>query len=337
MFDRLQSALVAVILAVLVWLYARSRDQELLDNVPIPVDIELASGQMDHYDLEITGPCQVPVSFRGPPSRIRELRGLLQRGEVRVAVTVVVPEDRQDESHYLDTVRVDAADVHVPPGVTPSVVEGRNRIPVTLHRLVERRLPVRLDPAPGERVSQIALEPATVRVRGPQDLLDRVRAIPTQAFALPSSTEKTLGREVTVTRAASLVHELDGRPIRTTPAEVTVRLTLQPNQKLYELSDVPVQFLCPANFPLRPQYVNDRAGRVNLKFWGPISGEPPMVVAFIDLTGRNFEPGLYADEPLRLQLPKDAQLAQNPPRSAAFRLVPFSEPGAKSRDMVHGP
>lgn len=337
MFDRLQSALVAVSLAVLVWLYARSRDQELLDNVPIPVDIELASGQVDHYDLEITGPCQVPVSFRGPPSRIRELRGLLQRGEVRVAATVVVPEDRQDESRYLDTVRVDAADVHVPPGIMPLVSEGRNRIPVALHRLVERRLPVRLDPAPADGVSQVTLEPDTVRVRGPQDLLDRVRAIPTQAVAPPPGTERPPGQELTLTRTVPLVQELDGRPIRSTPAQVAVRLTLPPKQKLYELTDVPVQFLCPANFALRPQYVNDRAGKVNLKFWGPVSGELPAVVAFIDLTGRNFEPGLYADEPLRLQLPKDAQLAQNPPRSAAFRLVPLNEPGAKGRDLVHGP
>ncbi|SRR5579883_2841221 len=337
MFDRLQSAVVAVILAVLVWLYARSRDQEVLDNVPVPVDIELAPGQVDHYDLEITGPCQVPVSFRGSPSRIRELRGLLQRGEVRVAVTVVVPEDRQEESYYLDTVRVDAADVHVPPGVIASVVEGRDRIPVTLHRLVERHLPVRLDPAPGEGVSQVTLEPATVRVRGPQDLLDRVRAIPTQAFALPPTTERPPGQDVVVTRTVPLVHELDGRPIRPMPAEVTVRLTLPPKQKLYEVTDVPVQFLCPANFALRPQYVNDRAGKVNLKFWGPVSGEFPAVVAYIDLTSRNFEPGLYADEPLRLQLPKDAQLAQSPPRSAAFRLVPLSEAGAKGRDLVHGP
>lgn len=337
MFDRLQSTLVALSLAVLVWLYARSRDQELLDNVAIPVEIGLAPGQADQYDLEITGPCQIPVSFRGPPSRIRELRGLLQRGEVRVAVTVVVPEDRQAESRHLDTVRVDAADVHVPPGVTPAVVEGRNRIPVTLHRLVERRLPVRLDPAPEERVSGVVLEPATVRVRGPQDLLDRLRAIPTQPYLVPPGHETGLGQEVVVAGPVPLVRTIDGRPIKPVPAEVAVRLTLQAKQKLYELTDVPVQFLCPANFPLRPQFVNDRSNKVSLKFWGPASGEPPAVVVFVDLTGRNFEPGLYADEPLRLQLPKDAQLAQNPPRSAAFRLVPVGELSPKDPDLVHGP
>src|SRR5205085_1752893 len=109
MFDRLISFLVALSLAFLVWLYARSRDQDSLDNVPVPVQITLASNQADQYELEVNGPSQVPVSFTGPPSRMRELRGMIQRGELRVDVTLSVPEDRQNESRYLDTVRVDAA------------------------------------------------------------------------------------------------------------------------------------------------------------------------------------------------------------------------------------
>ena len=47
MLDRLVSALVAVSLAFLVWLYMRSRDQEILDNVPVPVQISLAPNQQD--------------------------------------------------------------------------------------------------------------------------------------------------------------------------------------------------------------------------------------------------------------------------------------------------
>src|SRR6266511_4197863 len=143
MLDRIISALVALSLAFLVWLYARSRDQEILDNVPVPVEVTLARHQAEQFSLEVTGSCQVPVSFAGPPPRIRELRSMLQRGELQIEVTLTVPEDRQNEGRYLDTVRVEAGDVHPPPGVTPLVVEGRNRIPVTVHRLVERQLPVR--------------------------------------------------------------------------------------------------------------------------------------------------------------------------------------------------
>src|SRR5204863_1213122 len=130
----------------LVWLYARTGEQETLDDVPVPVHITLATGQADHYSIEVAGAAQVPVSFAGRSARLRDLRGMLQRGELRVDVALTVPEAHRDEPRYSDTVRIDASDVHAPPGVTPIVVEGRNRLAVTLRRLVERRLPVRLDP-----------------------------------------------------------------------------------------------------------------------------------------------------------------------------------------------
>src|SRR5688572_3716390 len=112
MLDRVLSFLVALSLAFLVWLYARSRDQEILDNMPIPVDVALSPSQADLYVLEVNGPAQVPVSFSGPPARVRELRGMLQRGELRVEMRLSVPDDRLQESRYLDTVRVEATDVH---------------------------------------------------------------------------------------------------------------------------------------------------------------------------------------------------------------------------------
>src|SRR2546423_1240510 len=113
--DRLLSLSVAFSLAFLVWLYARSRDPETIDNVPIPVQITLTPGESEHYDVEIHGPAQVPVSFRGPASRIRDLRESLQRGEVQVVLCLSVAEEHRHESRYATAVRVDASDVHAPP------------------------------------------------------------------------------------------------------------------------------------------------------------------------------------------------------------------------------
>lgn len=326
MFDRILSAMVALGLAFLVWLYVRSRDEEILDDVPVPVHVVLAQGQADNYSLEVTGASQVLMSFSGPPARIRELRGLLQRGEVRVDVTLTVPEDRQNESRYLDTVRIDPSDVPVPPGVSPMIVEGRNRIPVTLYRIVERRLPVRIDQSLEDRVSQIKVEPATVLVRGPQEVLDRVRAIPTQPYLMSSPRNETApSAESMVVGPIPLVEEIDGRPIRTTPSSVLVRLTLQPRQRVYELTDVPVQFLVPVNFNFRPSFLGDgRDGKITLKVTGPAK-EEPTVHAFIDLTRKNFNPGLN-EEPVQLQLPKDFQLAKDPLRPVSFRLDPIDVP-----------
>src|SRR5262245_46356322 len=145
MFDRLVSLLVSVSLAFLVWLYARSRDQETLDSVPVPVRVSLPEGEAGRFLLEVNGPGYVPASFTGPPSRMRELRGMVRRGELAVAVTLTVPTDWPAEGRILDTVRVAATDLRPPPGVRAQVVEGLNRIPVTIRRIVERRLPVRVD------------------------------------------------------------------------------------------------------------------------------------------------------------------------------------------------
>jgi hypothetical protein len=324
MSDRLISAAVALILGFLVWLYARSRDQEMLDNVPIPVTIRLAPHQAEQYDLEVTGQSQVMASFSGPPPRMRELRGMFQRGELRVEKNLTVADDRQQETSYLDTVRIDASELHPPPGVRSILAEERNRIPVTLRRIAERRLPVRLDYAPEEPVAQITVEPATVLVRGPQEIIDRLRSLPTRPYIRSPRPEAASVHEFVMAGTVPLVDESEGRPIRVTPATVAVKVTLRPKQRPYELLDIPVQFLCPANFPLRASWEDERGGKIALKLMGPAAEEQPTITAYIDLTGRKFEPGLYADEPLRLQLPKDFQLVQSPPRSATFRLTSIS-------------
>jgi hypothetical protein len=284
----------------------------------------LASGLENRYEVEVLGPSQVPVSFTGPPSRMRELRHLLRLGELRVDVVLNAPEEHLQESSILDTVRVEAGDIHPPAGVTPLVAEGRNRIPVKFHRLVERRLPVRLDYTGERRLSQVSIEPATVLVCGPKDALDRVHAISTQPVALPPNDEASLDPKRVPIDSVPLVQQLDGRRIRATPAAVMVHLVLEPQQKCYEVTDLPVQFLCPANFSLRPLFTDPRAGKITLRLIGPAGEESPMVIAFIDLGGHKWEPGRY-EEPLKLQLPANFRLAEPPPRRLAFQLAPLEE------------
>jgi hypothetical protein len=322
MFDRCISSVVALSLAFLVWLYVRSRDQEILDNVPVPVQIALAPGLEDRYELETLGPSQVPVSFTGPPSRMRELRHLLRLGELHVEVVLSAPEEDRGESSVLHTVRIDAGDIHPPPGVTPLVGEGRNRIPVKFHRLVERRLPVHLDYTGERQISQVFIEPAKVLVRGPKETLDRARFVSTQPLGLPLPEESTSAAKVVTTDAVPLVQQLDGRRIHVTPAAVAVRVIFEPQQELYELADVPVQFLCPANFTFRALFSEPRAGKITLRVLGPAGEEPPAVIAFIDLRGRKWEPGVHR-EPLRVHLPANFRLAQSPPRRLTFELAPL--------------
>jgi hypothetical protein len=322
MLDRALTASVALSLAILVWLYARSRDQENIDNVSIPVHVSLPASQNDQYTLELAGSPQITVSFTGPPAPMRELRHLLQQGELQVNYTIAVPEDRLNEGRYSDTVRIDPSDIHVPPGVNPVIAEGRNRIPVTVNRIVERRLVVRFDPSLEDRVGTVTIEPSTVLVRGPQEVLDRTRSIATQPYVLPPSPE---GHSLTATKAEAtvpLVHDIEGRPVQPKPASVQVCLTVQPRQELYELKDVPIHFLSPAGFPYRPRFVGERrTDRVTLHLLGPAGSEPPTPHVYVDLTQIKPRTGLF-EEPLRLQLPKDFQLAQSLPRTVLFELQP---------------
>jgi hypothetical protein len=317
----LLDALVALSLAFLVWLYIRSRAQTTLDDVEVPVQITLASGTAGNWQLEINGSSRVPVWFSGPPALIKELRQQIQHGLVQVAVTLSVPEEHQKDSVYRDNVRVPAEAVPVPPGIQTVVAEGRNVIPVTLHRLVERHLPVHLDYVGDLRLSNLKLEPATVVVRGPKDLLDRARSITTQPFAPPASDSET-GSDVTARGKVSLLTEIDGHPVQCTPDAVSVRARLHARQKVYELKDVPIQFLCPPDFAWRARFASPQAGRITIKVIGPAGEEPPAVLAFLDLTRADLGRGRNV-EPLRLQLPKDFQLLQDAPQLVAFYLEPI--------------
>jgi hypothetical protein len=323
MLDRLTSLVFAACLAFLAWLYARSRDPEVLDNVPIPVQVSLAPGQSEYHDLEVTGPAQIPVCFRGPPSRIRELRDLLQQGALQVAVTLTVPDDRKNENKYLDTVRVDASDIHPPPGVTALVLEGRNRIPVTLRRIVQRRLPVRLDPPADDRVGHVFIEPESVLVRGPKVILDRVRAVPTQPCLLATGTEGGPDQDLMNLGAVPLVRDLDGRPITCVPEAVAVRVVLRPKEKTCQLDNVPIHFLCPTTLRLRAQFLEGGGGKIAVQLAGPADREPNGVAAFVDLTRHEFKAGIYVNEPLTFQLPDGFHLLGDTPSSTPFQLLPI--------------
>jgi hypothetical protein len=307
--------LVAVCLALLIWLYARTRDQDTIDHVPIPVEIALAPANAGEYDLEVGGNGRVSVSFNGPLSRLREVRSMLQHDTLRVAIQLSVPREHDHETSYRETVRVQPGDVPVPPGVTAVVVEGQNRIPVVLRRLAERRLPVRLDYFGDEPAGRVKIEPDTVLVRGPQSILERARVLPTQpVLPVPANGQPFLQGRV------ELVQELEGRPIRVSPIGVNYRVRLQPQQKVYELSDVPIHFLCPPNFPWTPHFTSPQAGRLSLRVRGPADGTTPVVHAYIDLSrvrqgGRNVQA-------VQLQLPRDVQLAQEAPPEVEILLEP---------------
>ena len=117
-----------------------------------------------------------------------------------------------------------------------------------------------------------------------------------------------------------LPREIDGVSVVPEPESVVVRIDPQA-PRIYPFVDLPVQFLCPPNFTLRPRFLDDRAGKLQLRIQGPDQADPPRVHAFVDLTSGRFLPG-PGIEPVQIQLPRDFTLAQDPPGKVSFELVP---------------
>ncbi|GBD35329.1 hypothetical protein HRbin36_00440 [bacterium HR36] len=327
-WQRISTPFVAVGLAIVLWLYMRSRDLEVLDNYPVPVEISLAPSQAEWYELELGGASEVRVSFIGPPSRIRELRTRLQSGQLRVQRTISVPEERQSDARYVDVIRIDQQDLEGLAGVQAVIAEKTNRIPVTLRRIIDKQLQVQFQHTGGDRVERTVIEPSTVLVRGPKEVLDREEVLPTQLYQVPLRLADEQNRPLERSVSVPLVSELGGRAIRVSPDRVQVRFVLRPKRRLLELTDVPVHFLTPAGFAFRPQFTSPRAGLITLRVLAPAADSPAGIKAYVDFTspGRTFSRGLYPEEPIQVQLPPGYELAQEPPR-ISVELVPLEGTG----------
>jgi len=317
MTDRFLTAALAFALALFVWLYARSRERETLDNISIPVTVRLAPGLADSYRLESPAAAQVRASFTGPTNRLREVQDAVSRNEMTVGIDYSIPEDQLERNRVEDSVRVEPHDFRVPPGVVVTPIDGRNRVPVALSRLGEKVLKVRVETSK-ELEPRLRVVPETARVRGPRELLERLLEV---SVTLPTRDELgfmglTPGRPARL----PLPREIDGVAITPEPESVVVRIDPQA-PRIYPLVDLPVQFLCPPNFTLRPRFLDDRAGKLQLRIQGPDQGDPPRIHAFVDLTSGRFLPGPGV-EAVQIQLPKDFSLAQDPPGKVSFELVP---------------
>ena len=220
MLDRVYSIIVALALGLLVWVYARSRERETLDNQPVSVELRLSASQADQFQMDSPAQSQIRVTFAGSPNAVRELRWQLSQGDVAVRLEYSVPEDQRERATVEDSVRVDAADILVPPGITVLPVEGRNRVPVALTRLGEKNVKVRVEGI-GTEESRLKVTPEMVTVKGARVALDRLLELPLSLGAQGAeSFDLTLGRPLRV----ALPKMWENRSITCVPDSVVVSI-----------------------------------------------------------------------------------------------------------------
>lgn len=314
--------LVSACLACLVWLYTHNRTRTTIDQVPVPVQVQLAAHQRDLFILDMPESSSVLVSFAGTQARIREVRRKLQRGLLKANVTLTIPEAKKTEAMFTQTLQIDEDAVAAPAGVKVEIAQGS--IEVTVQRLSERTLPVKLECTGDAVVSQLKIEPASVLVRGPKAVLDHASYLPTKPYAVQINLEAQSASAAEVRDQAALVTELDGRPIVANPASVQFRFLAAPKLRTYDLTDIPINFLCPKDSPWRPRFGSDKDSKVTLRLIGPAIEQMPPVSAFVDLTSGNLARGRNLS-PLRLQLPQDFQLVEPATPLATFYLDEFEK------------
>ena len=120
MLDRVYSILVALALGLLVWVYARSRERETLDNQPVSVELRLSASQADQFQMDSPAQSQIRVTFAGSPNAVRELRWQLSQGDVAVRLEYSVPEDQRERASPSSTPLTHSPAAAVASGWCPS-------------------------------------------------------------------------------------------------------------------------------------------------------------------------------------------------------------------------
>jgi hypothetical protein len=326
MFDRIATPIIALGLAFLVWLYVRSTSQEVMER-NVTVVFKMSPQQRELYDI-LEPTMEIPVSFTGPGSRIRELRAMFFRHEVTITRTITVPESHLQADRFTYSDSFAESQINVPPGIRVDIPPNRRAFQVQLKRMIRKPLKVRPRFAleDEERVANIVVHPAEVEVRGPQEVLAREEYLNTALIRPPENVpEKDEPHEKFVPLSERFVTERFGE-VRITrePPGVNVTFTLKAAQRIHEVQDVPVQFQIPAGFPYTPKFISDRAGTITLKVKGPAQ-KPTDIRAFVDLTKKHYEKGVVPDEPIQVVLPPGYELAEPKPlRLPTFELVPVA-------------
>jgi hypothetical protein len=308
---------VAWCLAFIVWLYMHSRVHQTLEHTQIPVSVHLAPAQRDHFVLELPNVPKATLSFSGPSSRMRELKKKLYRGQIQAVVIYAVPEDKQKESTFGDLANIEGAKLSVPPGIMVEWHGTNLTVPLTVHRLVERTLPVKLDYTGDVNVTNVKIEPAAVSVRGPKAVLDRAQAISTLPIEL-SAPAGDDPKESHVHEGIALATEIDGRIVQVTPGQVQFKCKVMPRKRVFEIADVPIRFALPDQFPWQARFA-ETGGKLTLRIRGPAGDSAPSVRAYIDLAQEAYARGRNVG-PVRIELPKDFQLVELRTPMAAFYL-----------------
>lgn len=175
-----------------------------------------------------------------PPTAVRALvvgprRELLKLSATPIRLTRVLPDSVEGDQARVD---FSPGEIELPRGITARVQDVQpHALTVALDATGQRLVPVhpvvRLARASGYAEGRVTVVPGTVRLLGPADRISRIDSVPTVALEV-ASADGPVEQNVALDTAGL------GTAVRVQPAQVTVRVELEP---LHErtLSAVPVR------------------------------------------------------------------------------------------------
>lgn len=208
LFHNFGLKIVAVLLAVFLWLFVTSRGQsEMSLNVPvefknIPAGLEMVNTSTKTIELSIRGQ--------------ERFMQFIKSTDIRVSVDL--SKAKKGEGVYY----ISRSDVILPNTVTVANINPSS-VRVTFEEMktrVVRVIPVLVgQPARGYGVKSIAVEPQTVVIEGIQSETSRVNVIKTEPLDITGINE-------TITQSVRL--DLTGKRIRAKNDMVELRVTIEP-------------------------------------------------------------------------------------------------------------
>ena len=232
-------AVMAAVLAVLLWVYA---DQHITrqESLAIPLRLVLPADIRAQTSVTV-----LRVRVSGPNRAVAALKE--REGELRINYTPDVETSALESSKTI-TIVLTPNDVRLPAevnilGIEPDTLQAK------LIRYAEKTLSVSPtivgEVASGYEIGEnILVDPPSVAVRGPEDLLERLEAIPTEPVSVQGlKASHTRGGVKIATKAGDSTLECD----RT--VDVLVPIKRQVIQR--EFANIPVAVFAPADFPYR--------------------------------------------------------------------------------------
>ena len=192
--------LLALAIGVFVWFFLSGQRRERTSERSYRIPLSIAN--IPPRTLISTAlPGGVDVRVRGPFTALRQLE------PEKLEAVIDLREGRTGEQVY----RLSPDDINVPPEVEVIALVPL-QVPITLDRVAEKVLPIVPDltgePAAGQKVVDVLVEPRVARVIGPATALERMTADPPHA----AETLVSLCPVVFRSHWATLIEVTDGAP-----------------------------------------------------------------------------------------------------------------------------